>query len=86
MKSKTMTKAEVKARMTWYNDLDVALADAGYEMLTDTPVFDFISSEGRGAEKVEGVISDMCTKGIPVAKVVGALEDRDRFCTKYKIA
>jgi len=70
---------------TWYGLFNDALADAGYNHISDTPVFDFIGSEGEAAALVDKAIFALYNKGLSPKEVVVELEDRDGFIRKHNI-
>lgn len=63
----------------WSDELDMELSRRGYDSVADTPVFDFISSEGPNARTVDDEVYAMFEAGWGPDEVVDALEDRDGF-------
>jgi len=67
----------------WLDAFETALQDAGYESQFDTPVYEFISSEGPNAEAVDGALSNMFDQAYSPEEAVVELEDRDGFWTTW---
>lgn len=69
---------------SWFGTLEnEAVQEAGFELLSDLPVYDYISSEGPDAELVEKAIHDMWKQGLSPAQAVEQMKHRDEFWTQY---
>lgn len=69
----------------WYDALEMACMDAGYDSRYETPVFDYISTPSKAAEKVDAAIYELYKQGLSPEEVVAELEDRDGFIRKHNI-
>lgn len=67
----------------WLTQFEEAVSNAGYDVQSDLPVYDFISSEGSDAEAVDDAIHTMWKEGLDPATAVAMMEDRDAFWEKY---
>lgn len=67
----------------WYEELDLAAGEAGYELLSDLPVYDTISSQSTSARQMERVLVQMWKDGTDPVDAVAQMEDPRSFWTRW---
>lgn len=67
----------------WYEELDLAAGEAGYELLSDLPVYDFIASQSMSARQMERILVQMWKDGVDPASAVSQMEDPRSFWSRW---